>query len=487
MWISIGAIVGSMVLLLALFSFEINSFLGLVAGRGLANMKIQDLGELKSRVLDMETGLRGYQLSRNRIFLEPHDQALAVYPKIIDRLRTRFGAEEGRIDQLEADIRLWVEYQSEFLALDPQTRRETLVEKELEAKARIDEIRALIDGMTQEIRDEREARTTEIVRSAELALGIGMVAGLTILALLVWSIRLQIRRLFDAYSKALTSVEQARRELEKANAGLEGRVAERTSELRAVNAELESFCYSVSHDLRAPLRGIDGFSLALLEDYSHNIDEGGREYLGFIRQGVQRMGALIDDLLQLSRISRAEVRQTEIPLRALVDEVIEDMRRSTNAKGVEFVVDLPHSLRVQGDPGLIRILLENLLSNAVKYSSTAHKPRIEIGWRRAEGDELEIFVKDNGVGFDMAYADKLFQPFQRLHTDQRFVGSGIGLATVKRIIMRHQGRIRAESTPGEGAAFFFSIPGTGGIHAEEQSDSVGRGQQAGRAADDPRP
>lgn len=483
MWISIGAIVASMAVLVVLFSVQIFSFIDLAAGRSEAYRKIRLLVDLRGQVIDMETGVRGFHISKNTVFLEPFNTGLEQYPEFLRQLRISFGESEQRLGVLEEKIQRWVDHRRSFLNLGLTADREKFIGKEMEGKELVDEIRTLLDTMVAEIEDVRRERTQYLADSSRLALILGVLMGVALVAFLVWSVRLQIRRLFESYSEALASVEEGQSKLQEANDRLEERVEERTAALQVANSELESFCYSVSHDLRAPLRGIDGFSLALAEDCGEKIDEQGREYLGFIRQGVQRMGTLIDDLLQLSRISRADLRSEHIPARSLIDDVVASVKNNERAQ-VDFRVTVPDDLWIEGDIGLIRVLLENLLSNAVKYSSTTPHPIVEIGYE-SEGDRF--YVKDNGVGFDMLYAEKLFQPFQRLHTDARFAGSGIGLATVKRVILRHGGDIWAHSSPGQGAAFYFVIPTGGGSDARKQSDSTGGGQQAGRAPDHPRP
>ena len=218
-------------------------------------------------------------------------------------------------------------------------------------------------------------------------------------------------------------------------------------------AELEAFNYSVSHDLRAPLRPLDGFSEALLEDYGDKLDERGRNYLTRIRTAAQRMGQLIDDLLELSRVSRADLRRQQLDLSSLVGGIVADIR-ADQATGERAFVCTP-GLRVSADARLLRIALENLLRNAWKFTARQAQPRIEFGCTTAN-EELIYFVRDNGVGFDPTYASKLFQPFQRLHTAE-FAGTGIGLAIVDRIVRRHEGRIWGESTPDQGATFFFTL------------------------------
>jgi PAS domain S-box-containing protein len=246
------------------------------------------------------------------------------------------------------------------------------------------------------------------------------------------------------------------------NQELEVRVVARTTELASVNQELEAFAYSVSHDLRAPLRGIDGFSYALLEDYGDKLDETGREYLNRLRASAQRMAVLIDDMLILSRVNRGNVARTELDLGVLAGEVVDELRLAEPERDV--TITLASDLIANADPRLMRILLTNLIGNAWKFTSGSDAARIELGVEVA-GNEKAYFVRDNGAGFDMRYVDKLFTPFQRLHTQAQFAGSGIGLATVQRIIKRHGGTVRAEAVLDQGATFYFSLPA--GIASDE--------------------
>ncbi|MEW6413894.1 MAG: ATP-binding protein [Pseudomonadota bacterium] len=238
------------------------------------------------------------------------------------------------------------------------------------------------------------------------------------------------------------------------NATLEQRVRQRTLALEAANQELEAFAYSVSHDLRAPLRTIDGFGQALLEDYVSRLDDTGIDYLRRIRNGTQHMAALIDDLLKLSRLSRAPLDPVEVDLGRLARDIVDTLRRTQPDRQVH--VEIADDLLAHGDPGLLRILLDNLLGNAWKY--TARQPAAHIWFdavRQAGGTVFRI--RDNGVGFDMKYAGRLFGAFQRLHRQDEFEGSGIGLATVRRIVHRHGGRVWAEAAPGQGAVFHFTL------------------------------
>lgn len=228
----------------------------------------------------------------------------------------------------------------------------------------------------------------------------------------------------------------------------------RAAELEASNQELEAFSYSVSHDLRAPLRGIDGFSQALLEDCAGKLDEQGREYLQVLRSESQRMAALIDALLTLSRVSRAEMRRQEVDLSALAQKIAGDLQRAEPERSVEFAI--APGLVAIGDPRLLQVALENLLANAWKFTARHPRARIEFGALQQEGKPI-YFVRDDGAGFDMAYAGKLFGAFQRLHSQNEFSGTGIGLATVQRIVRRHGGRIWAEGQVERGATFYFTL------------------------------
>ena len=226
------------------------------------------------------------------------------------------------------------------------------------------------------------------------------------------------------------------------------------AEIERTNKELEAFSYSVSHDLRAPLRGIDGFSKALLEDYYEKVDETGRDYLTRVRTATQHMGRLIDDLLKLSRLTKIEMRQEPVPLSGIVTKIIDSLKNSEPGRSVECVVE--EGITINGDPYLIEIAMENLLNNAWKFTGKTPSPRIQFGMTQKDGLNV-CYIKDNGVGFDMTYYGKLFGAFQRLHSPEEFQGTGIGLVTVQRIIHRHRGRIWAEAEPNKGATFFFTV------------------------------
>jgi light-regulated signal transduction histidine kinase (bacteriophytochrome) len=244
-------------------------------------------------------------------------------------------------------------------------------------------------------------------------------------------------------------------------------LAESTRRLEVVNQELEAFSYSVSHDLRAPLRHVTGFSDLLQRQYASALDERGRHYLDTIGQAARKMGQLIDDLLVFSRMGRVALCRVPVPLDALVQEAIRDLASEVKDRQVTWVIgELPV---LQVDRSVLRLVFANLLGNALKYTRPRAEARIEVG-HRVEGQEDVIYVRDNGVGFDMQYVGKLFGVFQRLHSEKEFEGTGIGLANVRRIVQRHGGRTWAEGRPGEGAVFFFSIAreaaGKGEVHVD---------------------
>lgn len=250
------------------------------------------------------------------------------------------------------------------------------------------------------------------------------------------------------------SDEPTKQEISDKNILLEDKVLKRTNQLTSTTQELDDFVYSVSHDLRAPLRRIDGFSQELIESQAEQLDDTGRHYLNRIRQGVQDMGQLIDDLLKLSRISRRKVELEETDLSEMVEQIFTELSDLENRQDVSLT--LKGDLSCEADPGLMKIVLSNLLSNAIKYTRNNNKAHIEFGSYN-KGKEKVFYIKDNGVGFDPAYSDKLFKAFQRLHSQHEFEGTGIGLVTVKRIISLHAGKIWAEGEPGKGAAFYFTL------------------------------
>lgn len=258
-----------------------------------------------------------------------------------------------------------------------------------------------------------------------------------------------------AVIRDVTQAKQGEIRIKELNASLQQHV----DQLAAINRELESFSYSVSHDLRAPLRAMDGFSQALLEDYGDQLDQAGQNYLQRIRTAAQNMGELIDQLLMLSRLTRAEMHPGEVNLTEIAEKIVASLREQEPDHRVEFVVR-PNMVGF-ADARLMEVALANLLGNAWKFSSKSSSPRIEFGVESDTEWEPVYFIRDNGAGFNQDYADNLFKPFQRLHGAHEFSGSGIGLATVQRVITRHGGKIWAEGKPDMGATFYFTL---GAVH-----------------------
>ena len=238
------------------------------------------------------------------------------------------------------------------------------------------------------------------------------------------------------------------------NRALEKQIVEAGAQYKALRQELNNFMYAVSHDLSAPLRRIDGFSEELINEYAEILDETGAHYLSRIRKGVQHMGELIDELSKLSRVSRRKVTRQQIQIGTIAQEVFDQLHDSDSKRDIIFCTD--QNLQAHADPGLVKVLLTNLISNAIKFTSEEEQAEIALGQTEENGEEV-FYLKDNGAGFDPAHSDQLFKAFSRLHSQKMYPGSGIGLATVRRIISLHGGHIWGEGKEGEGATFYFNL------------------------------
>jgi light-regulated signal transduction histidine kinase (bacteriophytochrome) len=277
--------------------------------------------------------------------------------------------------------------------------------------------------------------------------------------LLVLGFAALLIRQVGSLEKRSVELGQATDEIRLLNSELEERVSQRTAQLEAANQELEAFSYSVSHDLRAPLKTINGFSHLLERTVTGNVSEKGQHYLNRIRAGTRQMGELIDGLLSLAQLSRDKLQFSEVDLAGIARSIGKECRERDPERQAQILVQ--ETMQARGDRRLLSVILQNLLGNAWKFTSRVEMARIEVGSQPQEAGETVYFVKDNGAGFDMAYAEKLFGTFQRLHSPADFAGTGIGLATVKRVIDRHGGRVWAQSKEGEGTVFFFTL-GTAG-------------------------
>ncbi len=441
---------------------------------------INQVEQIMSSAKDAETGNRGFLITGEEPYLEPYTTALKELPPELDAFARLTADNPSQLDRL-LELRAVLDERLSLLAEGIAERRNGskeevhLLVQTGTGKAEMDHLRRIADDMEAEEQRLLVTRVAAAQRSSTQArLTIALASALD-LVLLVFMfrhlarervLRLEKERVAAELALAKAETEAKAIELQSLNDELEERVAKRTAELETTNRELEAFSYSVSHDLRAPLRTIDGFSLALEEDYAGAVDAVGKDYIRRVRTGVQRMGQLIDALLQLSRITRADLVRENFEMgeiaRAVVAEIELGIQTATpngngnaanpDAKPIQFRLD--DGPTAFGDPKLMRVALENLLGNAVKFSSKVAEPSIEFGWdTKAEA----WFVKDNGAGFDMFYADKLFNAFNRLHGDKDFKGSGIGLATVARVVRRHHGKIWADSVVGRGATFWFTL------------------------------
>lgn len=400
-------------------------------------------------IVEGDNGSRGYQISGDEDFLRIYEQATAELKVEIQKLKELLVDKPEhlqRVDLVEISYDNWKNMTSKVIDLKRIGLRAE-PEVLLGRKEHLDRARSELDslGGSETSRRTQIAAEAKMATMSTLALTIilGLIAGLV---LSVFGVR-QLRLLSSNYAEVIAS-------LNYANTHLEEEVNRRTLDLVATNQELEAFSYSVSHDLRAPLRNIGGFSQALLNDHQSSLNPEGKMYLGFISQGVDKMTSLIGNLLDLSKVTRADLIRTKVDLAPIAEQIVNDLKSESLSRSVQFK-NMP-SAWVEADADLIAVVLQNLLANAWKFSERKTMTSIEFGVKESQ-QGFVYFVRDQGAGFDMRYQDKLFGAFQRLHSSQEFEGTGVGLATVKRIISRHGGDIWAESRVGEGSTFYFTI------------------------------
>jgi signal transduction histidine kinase len=454
------AVLVPVVLLLALTSvllWEVGDLLETQEKARRSQVTLTQVERVRQLLIDRETGVRGFLLTGDPVFLEPYLAAEGQLSHALDELEGGLAGEPAQLARV-ADLRTrwrdWERVASEELSLFRQREDWVALVRSGADKARMDALRATLDAISHEERERVSFQGSKAERGARTVLVGGMLWALVVGVLLAWLSRRQLLALARDYEASLSQLRAQADALRASEARLEVRVAQRTAELSAANRELESFSYSVSHDLRAPLRAIDGFSQALREDEGPRLSEDGLHLLKRLQAAATRMGQLIDDLLQLSRVTRAELHREPVDLSALTASVLDELRQ--REPGREVSLSIQPGLIAQGDPRLLRVMMENLLGNAWKFTSRRSGAHIEF-FAETRDARAHYAVRDNGVGFDMAYAGKLFSPFQRLHKATDFPGTGIGLATVQRIVHRHGGDIQVEATLGGGATFRFTL------------------------------
>ena len=398
--------------------------------------------QVRSFSVEVETSQRGYGLTGDELFLEPYQGAIKAinsHMKELDSLTSDNATQHSKIIQLKELVTTRIKFADEVIQLRKESfeKAKSLV-LTLRGKKLMDEIKKLLNEFQDE---ENNLITIRSLNARKQFLQfvyafIGLVGSMVvILVVLTYLINSNLKQRTQAEKK----LKQAEQEAAK------------------INSELESFTYSVSHDLRAPLRSINGYAQILKEDYSNKIDEEGNRTIDIISKNAKRMGQLIDDLLGFARLGRQELRKSKINMDDLVKSVLEELL--DQQKGREVILDIRPLKASLGDTNMIRQVWVNLLSNALKYSQKKEVSKIEVNCQeQVESDEIIYSVRDNGAGFDMQYGHKLFGVFHRLHKTEDFEGTGVGLALSKKIIDRHQGRIWAEAKVSEGAVFYFSMP-----------------------------
>lgn len=407
---------------------------------------------LLTLMVDYKDSWIGYRITHENAFLDQFNNKRLQIPDAIERLRAAAAGDAEqveRVKQVEQDFAAWNQFQSAA-----PTAKIPAQALPLYSNLQSDRVRGDVALLVME---ERNTLSSLVEQQHSTALVLFFVLGggaISVGAFLSYESWRTITTLSNRYERALQREREQANTLQKSNAELDRRVEERTRDLNAANRELEIFCYSAAHDLRSPLRWIIGTNRLFVEDYGHLIPQEGLEDLKRVSAAATRLSQLIDNLLEMARLGRVDVNNAEVDLSNICSQVVVELQGREWDGPVQ--VTIQPDIGVVGDPLLLSLLVQNLLENAFKFCSRGGHGHVEVSGRE-EGGKVTVRVHDNGVGFDEAWADKLFKPFERLHRVEEFQGTGMGLANAKRIVERHGGRIWAESKPGQGASFFFTL------------------------------
>lgn len=432
-----------------------------VSARKQSHYTIVKIEDFLAHITDAETGQRGYLLTGRDGYLHPYQQAVTILNqdfKELQRLLSYSYRQEQRLDAISPLLQIKLdELQNAITVRQAHGFNAALqmVQTNRGQKA-MEQIRLLAHALEREENRVYQERDEAVARNFQNTIIFSSIAGFLGISLLAFIYILLIQQMNarqkanDKLASEIMVRKQAEDQINELNRVLEKQVVT----LEATNKELEAFAYSVSHDLRAPLRSIDGFSKMLLTKTKDRLDESEQRYLNNVCENSQRMGELIDDLLKLSRLTRTEMEHTDVNLSAMAQDILSEFQKQDPERHVNAVIT--DDIVVNGDTNLLRVLMDNLLGNAWKFTGQRDDATIEFGIQK-ENNKPVYYVRDNGAGFNMKYVDKLFGVFQRLHRMEEFPGTGIGLATVARIIHRHGGKVWAEGNINQGATFYFSF------------------------------
>ena len=417
------------------------------------------VAQMRQLVVDREMGLRGYLLADDweseRVIVRASGGMVGTLYQLRASLQ---GQPEQlvRIDRIHVLAQEWSSYATRQRQLFRSGEDYIRFFKSGEGRMLLQAVLDELDALTENEQAVRRKRAEHAALTGRLLAGFSVVCVTLVVLALGWTSRRQLRRLAASHGRVLAAMEEREQRIRELNESLERRVKERTQALASVNAELQAFSTSVSHDLRAPLRQVVGFTRLLEESIGGRLEQHERSQVAILRNTAAEAVQMVDDLLSFSRVSRADLRSAAVDLNAVLDSARQGLLHEAQGRAVEWQVKpLP---TVRGDPMMLLLVLRNLLGNALKYTRDRAPARIEVGTVNVPGAEDIVYVRDNGAGFDMKYAHKLFGVFQRLHRPDQFEGTGIGLAHVRRIVQRHGGRVWGVGAPGQGATFYVALP-----------------------------